>query len=236
MSYFTADSLRFLRGLARNNTRPWFEAHRAGYEQHVKEPMAELVGEMDVRLARLAPEMTGDPRRSLFRIHRDVRFSKDKSPYKTNAGCWFFHTGATSKVGREADGGGAGFYFHLQPGASFVAGGCWMPPRPALQRFRARLAADLRGWERIVLAPAFRKRFGSLSEDDMLKRVPRGFECDHPAGRWLRHQSFTVSRALTDAQVTNARLTATLADDFTRMLPLVRWLNSALGFEPAEER
>ncbi len=236
MSYFTAESLRFLRGLARNNRKPWFEAHRADYERTVKVPMAELIGEMDLRLARIAPEMTGDPKRSAFRIHRDVRFSRDKSPYKTHAACWFFHAGASSKVGREADGGGAGFYFHLQPGASLVAAGCWMPPRPALQRFRAAIAADPAGWERVVLAPALRRRTGGLSEEAMLARVPRGYDCDHPAGRWLRFQSFTVSRALTDAQATSARLTATLADDFARMLPLVRWLNSTLGFEPAEER
>jgi uncharacterized protein (TIGR02453 family) len=172
----------------------------------------------------------------VFRIYRDVRFSKDKSPYKTHAACWFFHAGASSKVGREADGGGAGFYFHLEPGASMVAGGCWMPPRPALQRFRARIAADPAAWERIVLAPAFKKRMGSLSEASMLTRVPRGFDSDHPAGRWLRLQSFTVGRSLTDAQVTSSRLTATLADDFARILPLVRWLNSTLGFAPAKER
>jgi len=236
MSYFTAESLRFLRGLSRNNKKPWFESHRAEYERHVKEPMAELVGEMDVRLSRLAPEMTGDPKRSIFRIHRDVRFSKDKSPYKVHAACWFFHTGASSKVGRESDGGGAGFYFHLEPGASMVGGGCWMPPRPALLRFRARIAEDTPAWERIVLAPALKKRMGGLSEEAMLARVPRGFDCDHPAGRWLRLQSFTIGRSLTDAQVTSGRLTATLADDFARMLPLVRWLNSTLGFEPAKER
>lgn len=230
MSYFTADSFKFLRGLARNNNKAWFEAHRDEYVRHLKEPMTELVEEMAVRLSHTVPEITGDPKRSVFRIHRDTRFSKDKSPYKTNAGCWFHHVGATSKVGREADGGGAGFYFHLQPGSCFVAAGCWMPPRPALQRFRARLVEDTPGWERIVLAPAFRKRFGALSEEDMLKRVPRGFDPEGPAARWLRYNSFTVSRALTDAQVTSSRLTATLADDFTRMAPLVRWLNEALGF------
>src|SRR5256714_2597631 len=137
---FTAASLRFLRGLARNNKKPWFEAHRDDYETQIRVPMRALIEEMDVRFARFAPELTGDPKRSMFRIHRDVRFSKDKSPYKTHAACWFFHADATSKVGREADGGGAGLYFHLQPGASFVGGGCWMPPAPALRRFRVAIA------------------------------------------------------------------------------------------------
>jgi len=236
MSYFTEASLRFLRGLARNNKREWFEAHRAEYEEHVKAPMADLVREMDVRMSTFAPEIGGDPRRAVFRIHRDVRFSRDKSPYKTHAACWFSHVGASHKVGREADGGGAGFYFHLQPGASLVAAGCWMPPRPALLRFRARIASDTAGWERVVLAPALRKRTGGLSEEAMLTRVPRGYACGHPAERWLRFQSFTVGRSLTDAQVTSARLTTTLATEFGHMLPLVRWLNSTLGFEPMEER
>jgi len=234
MSYFTKDTLAFLRGLARHNNKPWFEAHRDDYERHLKEPMGELVEEMAVRLSHTAPEMTGDPKRSVFRIYRDVRFSKDKSPYKNNAGCWFFHAASTSKVGREAHGGGAGFYFHLQPGHCFVAGGCWMPPRPALQRFRKALVEDVRGWERIVLAPAFRRRFGALSEDDMLKRVPRGFDPESPAARWLKYQSFTVSRPLTDAQVTSGRLTTLIASDFALLTPLVRWLNGTLGLEAGE--
>src|SRR5439155_26932961 len=109
MSYFTVESLRFLRGIARHNSKPWFEAHRAEYERHVKEPMAELVQEMDIRMSRFAPEITGDPRRSMSRLNRDIRFSRDKSPYKTHAACWFYHADGSSKVGREAHGGGAGF-------------------------------------------------------------------------------------------------------------------------------
>jgi len=236
MSYFTDSSLRFLRGLARHNDRTWFEAHRPDYDTHVREPMAALIEEMDVRFRRVAPEMTGDAKRSMFRIHRDVRFSKDKSPYKTHAACWFFHIDASSKVGREADGGGAGFYFHVQPGASFVGGGCWHPPSPALKRFRSAIAADPRTFETVVLAPALRRKLGPLSEESMLRRLPRGFAEDHPAARWLRYQSFTVGRPLTDAQVTGRALTKTLEADFVTILPLVRWLNSTLGFPATRER
>jgi uncharacterized protein (TIGR02453 family) len=236
VSHFSPDAIVFLRGLARHNTRPWFEAHRDDYERHVRQPMADLVQEMDLRLGRVAPEFVGEPRRSMFRIHRDIRFSRDKSPYKTHAACWFFHGRASSKVGREAHGGGAGFYFHLEPGASLVAGGCWMPPRPALHRFRAAIAADPRGFERVVLAPALRRRFGRLSEDAMLKRPPRGYGEDHAAARWLLHQSFTMSRSLTDAQVTGPRLTTVLETDIATLLPLVRWLNGVLGLEPLRRR
>lgn len=236
MSYFDAASLAFLRGLARHNRRDWFEAHRADFETHVREPLAGLVGEMDLRMANFAPEMVGDPKRSIFRIYRDVRFSSDKSPYKTHAAAWFFHGDGSSKVGREAHGGGAGFYFHVQPGASFAGGGLWMPPRPALLRLRAAIAADPPAFESIVLAPALRRRLRGLSEEAMLKRTPRGWDDTHPAARWLRFQSFTVGRGLTDAQVTSGRLTAELEKDFRLMLPLVRWLNGVLGLRPVARR
>src|SRR5437879_8853133 len=133
---FTTATFRFFRGLARNNAKPWFEAHRADYEGHVREPMRALIEEMDVRLARFAPEITGDPKRSMFRIYRDIRFSKDKSPYKTHAACWFNHRNASHNVGSEADAGSAGYYFHLQPGQSGLAAGIWMPPRPQLTKLR----------------------------------------------------------------------------------------------------
>src|SRR5262245_49580699 len=163
--FFTTATLQFLRQLKRNNKREWFEAHRAEYENDVREPMRALIAEMDSRLARFAPEIVADPRRSMFRIHRDIRFSKDKSPYKTNAGCWFFHGEARRQVGQEAEGGSAGFYFHLEPGQSFVAGGLWMPPRTQLQRIRAELCTNLKTFERIVADAAFKRRFGGLSSD-----------------------------------------------------------------------
>ncbi|PYO44575.1 MAG: TIGR02453 family protein, partial [Gemmatimonadetes bacterium] len=110
---FSAATLTFLRSLKRHNNRPWFEAHRAEYEAAVKQPMHALIEEMDVRLARLAPEIVGDAKRSMFRIYRDIRFSADKSPYKTHASCWFYHRDGSRAVGREAAGGGAGFYFQI---------------------------------------------------------------------------------------------------------------------------
>ncbi len=235
-TYFTARSLAFLRGLARNNRRDWFEAHRAEYEGVLLQPMRDLVEEMDVRLARLAPEIVGEPRRSIFRIYRDVRFSKDKSPYKVHFACWFFHRDASHRVGQESHGGGAGYYFHLQPGGSLDAGGIWMPPREALGKIRDALAERPAAFARAVQAPAVRRRFGELDEEAVLTRVPRGYAPDHPAARWLRYKSFTLGRALSDAQVTGARLPDLLAQDFAGMLPLVRWLNGALGLKSAARR
>src|SRR6185436_1988968 len=107
---FTKHALTFFRGLKKHNAKPWFEAHRDEYEQEVRAPMRDLIEELDVRFADFAPEIGGDVKRSMFRINRDIRFSKDKSPYKTHAACWFHHRGATRNVGTEAEAGSAGFY------------------------------------------------------------------------------------------------------------------------------
>jgi len=236
MAFFTPATLEFFDGLREHNSKPWFEAHREAFENDVREPMRALVAAMDARFARFAPEIGGDPRKSVFRIHRDIRFSKDKSPYKTHASCWFFHRAAHGKVGQDAEGGSAGFYFQIAPGGSFVGGGMWMPPRPMLARFREAIAKDPKGFARLVASPAVRKRFGGLSEESMLKRMPRGYEEDHPAAAWLRHQSFTLGRRLTDAQATSAKLPALLEADFALMLPLVRWLNGVLGLAGPRKR
>src|SRR5437016_12795951 len=131
---FTKRALTFFRGLARQNEKPWFEAHRDEYETEVRAPMRELIEDLDTRFAQFAPEIGGDPKRSMFRIYRDIRFSKDKSPYKTHAACWFHHRNAARKVGSEADEGSAGFYVHIAPRASFVGAGIWMPARPTRNR------------------------------------------------------------------------------------------------------
>lgn len=233
---FRPAAMTFLRRLARNNNRAWFENHRPDYEQHVRLPLRSLVEEMDVRFARIAPEITGDPRRSVFRIHRDVRFSRDKSPYKTHASCWFYHRDAGRQVGQEADAGSAGFYFQFSPTESFLGGGIWMPPRGSLARIRDALAEEPEGFSRAVTSPAIRRRFGGLDQEAMLKRLPRGFEPGHPAERWLRYQSFTLGRELSPDEALSPRLADLLERDFARLVPLVRWLNRALGYLPAESR
>jgi uncharacterized protein (TIGR02453 family) len=232
---FTKNALSFLKGLERNNNKPWFEAHRAEYENGVREPMRALIEEMNARFARFAPEIHGDPKRSMFRINRDTRFSRDKSPYKTHAACWFNHRQASAKVGGEANEGSAGFYFHLQPGGrSMVGGGLWMPPRPQLNRLRDAIVEDHDGFARMVRG--LNRRFGGLDEEHgMLKRTPRGYAEDHPAAKWLKYQSFTSGRLLADAEVVGPQLPALLARELEALLPLVRWLNSALGY-PSEPR
>ena len=228
-------AIRFLAQLKRHNTRPWFETNRAVYDAEIRHPMKALVEEVDVHLARIAPEIMGDPRRSIFRIHRDVRFSRDKSPYKTHAACWFFHQDAGRGVGGEVQ-GGAGFYFHFSPTEVFLGGGIWRPPRESLGRLRQALADDLETFETIVLGGAFKRRFGRLDEEARLKRLPRGFAEDHPAARWLRYQSFTVGRELNRRELHAPRLPRTLAREFEALTSFVRWLNSALGFQSLDRR
>ena len=233
---FRPEALGFFRRLARHNTREWFERNRPVYQREVRDPLRALVEEMDVRLARIAPELVGDPRRSIFRIHRDVRFSADKSPYKTNAACQFYHRDAGRGAGQDAEGAGAGLYFQLADGECFVAGGICMPARPALEKIREALADDPSALDRIVTAPAFRRRFKAITEEAMLTRLPRGYQNGHPAARWLRYKSFTAYRALTDREIESPRLPATLARDFAALEPLVRWLNGAIGYRPADRR
>lgn len=229
---FNPAALAFLRGLATHNEKQWFEAHRREYEEEVRDPMHELIEEMLVRFREFAPEIGGDPKRAMFRIHRDTRFSKDKSPYKTHAACWFHHRGAGRRVGTDGDTGSAGFYFHLEPGGrSMLGAGIWMPPRLQLSRIRDAIAEAPAPFDRMVRA--LPKRFGGLEEYSVLKRMPRGYAEDHPAAKWLRYQSFTTGRTLADADATNRRLPALLAREYEAVLPLVRWVNRALGLASA---
>ncbi len=232
---FSKRALAFFRGLARNNEKAWFEAHRDEYESEVRAPMRELIEELDTRFAQFAPEIGGDPKRSMFRINRDIRFSKDKSPYKTHAACWFHHLNAARTVGAEAEAGSAGFYFHLEPGGrSMIGAGLWMPPRPQLNKLRQAIADDPEGFEK--MARSIPPRFGGLDDENALKRMPRGYAEDHPAAKWLRYQSFTSGRTLKDSDVTSDNLPSLLATEYKALLPLVRWLNGTLGFKPAASR
>jgi uncharacterized protein (TIGR02453 family) len=224
---FSPSAQRFFKQLSRNNTKAWFEAHRAVYETEIREPFKALVEEIDVRLARIAPEIVGDPKRSLFRINRDIRFSRDKSPYKTNAGCWFYHQDASRTVGQDAEGGSAGFYFHLDAESSFVAGGIWMPPRGSLAKIRDAIAAKPGEFETLVRS--LRRRFGSLDSESKLTRVPRGYPPDHEAADWLRYQSFTLSRPIPATDLVSPKLPDRVARDLAGLTPFVRWLNGALG-------
>lgn len=233
---FRPAALTFLRSLARNNKREWFEANRSRYESEVKRPLQVLVEEIDARLGEIAPEMVGNPKKSIFRIYRDVRFSKDKSPYKTNAAAWFYHRDAGHAVGTAAVHGGAGFYFQIAPKENIVAGGIWMPPGEALKTLRLAIANNHEELRSILKAPAFRRAFGALSDEAVLKRAPVGFDPEHPAVDLLRYKSFTVSQDLTEAELLSPKLPDIVAKKYATMLPLVRWVNRVLGLPPHSRR
>lgn len=233
---FRPAALTFLRSLERNNNREWFEANRERYERDVKRPLQLLVEEVDVRLAEIAPEIVGDPKRSIFRIHRDVRFSKDKSPYKTNAAAWFRHRDAGHSVGTRAVHGGAGFYFHIAPDECIVAGGIWMPPTEAVKELRDAIAEDHETLRDILGERAFKRAYGELDPEARLTRTPRGYDPEHEAADLLRYRSFTVSAPLTEAEVLSPKLPDLLAKRYALMVPFVRWLNGALGLRAHARR
>lgn len=184
----------FLLDLERNNRREWFQRCKDRYESELLEPALAFVAGFAPYLARAAPHFVADPRRqggSLFRIYRDVRFSRDKSPYKTHCGIQFRH-----ERGRHVH--APGYYLHLDPYQSFFAMGMWRPEPPALAKLRAAVAGDPDGWFAAVGGRAFRR---SLSlEGESLKRVPRGYPADHPAADDLRRKSFIAYADLTPEQ------------------------------------
>lgn len=230
---FRPAAFQFLRSLKRNNRREWFAARREIYEQELRLPLAELLQELDVHLGTLAPEIIADPKRSPFRIYRDVRFAKDKSPYKTSVSFWANHRSLGGTAGSVVH-GGAGLYFHFEPGRSLIAAGIWMPPTPVLRQIRRELLEDAAGFERTIRA--LRAKFGGLEDEGQLKRLPAGYPANHPAERWLRYKSFTVSRSLAESDLRRADLPKRLARGYRPVLPFVRWLNNALGLGPAVRR
>lgn len=233
---FRPAALGFLRSLRRHNDREWFERHRETYESELRTPLSALIEEVDVRLATLAPEIVGNLKSSPFRIHRDVRFSADKSPYKTHVACWFHHTDAGRGVGAAAPHGGAGFYFHIEEGRTSLGGGIWMPPPPTLARIRDAIAERPRSLQAILGDAAVKRRYGGLAEEHMLTRMPRGFVDSHPAANLLRHRSFTLGREIPEKDLFSPRLPDLLARDYARILPLVRWINGALGLRTLSTR
>ena len=233
---FTPAAFTFLRSLKKHNEREWFERNRPTYEAEVRAPLAALAEEVDVRLATLAPEIVGDPKRSLFRIHRDVRFSNDKSPYKTHVACWFHHVDAGRGVGTQAAHGGAGFYFHMEADRASIGGGIWMPPRPTLQRMREAIDEDPAPLQKILANPTITRQFGGLDEENKLSRTPRGYPVTHPAIDLLRHQSFTLGRELAHKDLLDGRLPDVLAREYAKLLPLVRWINASLGLRVLARR
>ena len=223
-TYFNDKTFRFLRALARNNSRPWFEEHRKDYEAHLKGPFQRLIADLEPDLLTISPHYRADPRGnggSLFRIHRDTRCSNDKTPYKTWGGARFFHA-------RSKQVPAPSFYLHIQPGNSFLGGGIWHPEPEVQRRIREFLVDNPAGWQ-AVKSPAFRRRYEFWG--DTLVRPPRGFPADHPLIDDLKRKDFTAGYALDDEVVLGPRLRQAVVSGFKGVAPLVDYLCAALELE-----
>ena len=220
--HFTPALFAFLRDLKANNDREWFAENRERYLAVLRDPCLRFITDFGAPLVSVSPHFRADPRPhggSLFRIHRDIRFSTDKSPFKTAAGLHFRH-----ENGRDAH--TPGFYLHLEPGGCFMGMGLWRPDTATLRLVRDRLVADPDSWREAVGDRGFRKVFSVAGES--LKRVPRGYDPAHPLAEVLKLKDVTAFTALTQKQVTAPGF----LDEFTALCrtggPLVRWICGAL--------
>ncbi len=216
---FSAETLRFLRALKRNNDREWFRARRDRYDTHVREPMIRLIERLAVDFQRIAPEIVASPKTSLYRVYRDTRFSEDKTPLKIQASASFRWRGLDK-------GEGAGLYLEVHPQWVWMGGGFWAPPTPRLVRIREHIAMTWPEIDQIAKARALR-RIGPL-HGDRLTRVPRGYPKNHPAAEYLKYRQFLVGREFPAEFATTRGFYPALLETYKAIMPLIRFLNEPL--------
>jgi uncharacterized protein (TIGR02453 family) len=221
-AYFTEELFLFLAELKRHNRREWFLAHRARYEEAVRLPAQRFIVDFDKHLGKVSPHFVADPRPvggSLFRIHRDVRFSRDKSPYKTHTGLHFPHRS-------RGDAHAPGFYLHLEPGQVFLGIGIWRPDATALGRIRGKIVSEPAAWKKARDDRRFRGRFELGGES--LARAPRGFPCEHPFLEDLKRKEFVASVRMSEREVMRTDFPERLGEACGDGKAFVRWLCAAL--------
>ena len=229
---FSQEAIQFLVDLAENNDRAWFQLRKARYEELLKEPMEAMIATLAERLAARGVPMLADPKRSPFRIYRDTRFSKDKSPYKSHLGASFPWT--EDAPGTEAGGGhderahGNGGYFHFQPGEMFAGGGMWMMDKPRIDAFRTIARDDPDRVRASLEESSFVAWWGDVRPHEELKRVPPGFPQDHPLAHMFRWKDVVFGRRLSDEEVLSPELPDRLAEGYAAATPVFRFL-AALG-------
>ncbi len=209
---------RFLKELRQHNDRDWFNANKDRYVGDVRDPLVAFVAAVAPKLSAISPHIVADPRPSggsLLRIYRDTRFSRDKTPYKTNAALSF-------RLAPRRDVEAPGYYLHLEPGHVFMGAGMWHPSADALHAIRAAIVKDPQGWKRA-------KRSGLSHGEDSLKRPPRGFAADHPFIEDLKRTSFTTGEAFTERQACSAEFPDLFVRACRREAPLMRFLAQAMG-------
>ncbi|RYY57753.1 MAG: DUF2461 domain-containing protein [Chitinophagaceae bacterium] len=219
---FQPNTIKFLRALAKNNNKPWMDANRGAFET-AKADYAGFIQQAIDAFGKKEPKIANLVAKDcMFRINRDIRFAKDKSPYKTNLGASINQGGKKSPA--------AGYYFHLQPGQSFTGGGVWMPEPADLKKIRQEIDYNLKEFNSIVTSKSFRKVYGELASGDeyKLSRVPKGYEPDNPGAEYIKLKSFLGTLSLTDAQLTDKSLLKTTVNAFEALKPLVDFLNQAM--------
>ncbi len=217
---FSPRTLKFLRALKRNNDREWFHERRAEYDQHVHAPMVAIVEQLALDLPRVAPGFHASPKLSMFRIWRDTRFSANKAPLKTNVAAVFPYRSMARMEG-------AGLYFEVAPEHVWIGGGLYSPEPRTLHAVRTHIAAEHRSLAKIVAAPAFKKRLGTV-QGEQAARMPRGFDADHPAADLLRHKQFLAAREEQPEFATRPGFYQELLATFEAMAPFVAFLNEPI--------
>ncbi|OFW67689.1 MAG: hypothetical protein A2Z12_01540 [Actinobacteria bacterium RBG_16_68_21] len=222
--YFTDKTFAFLEDLADHNDRDWFKANQAAYEEHVRQPALAFVEDFADPLYGISPHFVADPRKvggSLFRIQRDTRFAKDKTPYKTHTGMQFRHVASRDDVHAP------GFYLHIEPGACYAGVGLWRPATPDALRIRTAIADDPAGWKRAARGKRFSDRYEL--DGDTLLRVPKGFDPDGPFVDDIKRKDFIAGTSLTKKTVTGSGF----LDEYTSLCkaagPFMAFLCRAVG-------
>ena len=215
-------TIKFLKDLSKNNNKPWFDAHRQQYED-AKTDFAGFIQMVIEKHAKKDPAIGHlKAKDCTFRINRDVRFSKDKSPYKNNMGAYINQGGKKSLLG--------GYYFHCQPGQSFVGGGLWMPMPPELKKVRQEIDYNLDAFKKIVGSKKFKEVYGGLSKESeyVLSRIPKGYEADNPAAEFLKMKSFVAMTPIKDAELNSKDLSKKVLTAFETLQPMLAFLNQSI--------
>ncbi len=218
-----SQTLRFLNDLKKNNNRPWFEGHRAQYEAariDFQNFIQLVIDDMERKDLSIAGTIA---RECLFRINRDVRFAKDKSPYKTNMGASIKQGGKKSAF--------AGYYFHCEPGQSFIGGGLWMPDNASLKKVRQEIDYSWQEFNAIIKEKKFKTVFKDLYKGDAISLVtaPKGYEKDNPAIEYIKLKSFIAETKISDEEVTKASLHKKTVTAFETLQPLLAFINRTIA-------
>lgn len=220
---FTRDALKFLRELRGHNNRDWFQENKERYETQLRDPMLRFITALAPGLRKINPHVVADPRPvggSMLRIYRDIRFSRDKSPYKTAIAAHFWHD-------KGEEGAAPGYYLRIEPGASMLGAGLWRPEPAALKSIRDAIVAEPKRWQRA--AAVGQKSSGCSMTGESLQRVPRGYDPDHPLAEDLKRKDFTVSMPLADKEIVSAGFLQLVLSNYRKAAPFVAFLSKAVG-------